>query len=349
VTPTKFFGPTSLLEPFRVTLSSQQSPEAILLAQLPSGDTDNWEILEQDLQRAVVAGQVEGFSSPAAFFWSPQRLLENKAFLLHYDFKSIRATYENELESNGLDLDDFRAERNLLSTFAEISRDPSPPDWSHLFPPDSGWKMLLDQYVSVDRQLAACFIRFKTEGQMRLASLLPQIDSEARIVVWPTFFWRIESEAVVRCVLALCAAGVGLLVLLVIFYRDWALLLAHVFSLALGVGLLLSGVAALAPKLDLYGLLVVPIVVCFSGGCGAAFVRLRQMFPEQPLVRSLLPFVVAAISAALGFGVLAFRQHSIWQTLGAVGAAGLAAGLLAMLLFFVPAVEVFRLAQRRGG
>ncbi|MBV8967964.1 MAG: hypothetical protein JO331_02750, partial [Verrucomicrobia bacterium] len=251
--------------------------------------------------------------------------------------------------SNGLDLEDFRAERDLLSAFAEISRDPNPPDWSHLFPRDSGWKMLLDQYVSVDRKLSACFIRFKSEGQTRLAALLPQIDPDAKIVVWPTFFWRLESETVVRGVFSMCAAGLALVVLLWIFYRDWALFCVHVFSLAFGVGLLLIGLAAFAAKLDLYGLLVLPIVVCFSAGCGAAFVRLRQLFPKQPLGRLLLPFVVAAISGALGFGVLGIRQHSMWQTLGAVGAAGIVVQLVVMLVFFLPAVEVFRLAQRKGG
>jgi hypothetical protein len=207
--------------------------------------------------------------------------------------------------------------------------------------------MLLDQYVSVDRKLAACFIRVKSEEQTPLAALLPQIDPNAKLIVWPTFFWQLKHETVVRCVLAMCAAGLGLLVLLCMFHRDWVLFCVHVLSLALGVGLLLSGFAALSPKLDLYGLLAVPMVVCFSAGCGAAFVRLRRIFPGQPLIRLVLPLVVAAISGALGFGALGFRQHSVWQTLGAVGAAGIATELLATLVFFVPAVEVFRLFQRK--
>jgi hypothetical protein len=53
VTAAKFFGPTSWLQPFRLTLRSEPSPEAILLAQLPSGEADDWETLEQDLRSGL--------------------------------------------------------------------------------------------------------------------------------------------------------------------------------------------------------------------------------------------------------------------------------------------------------
>jgi len=304
-----------------------------------------WGAAQTQWQAAKDRGEITGFSSPAAFAFSPQRVDANLIRLHGLDVEASRAALKQALEINGFDNASFQSAFGLLDAFSNLSKgDRASLDWRRTLPETSSWRFIIDRFLSNTPNIGAAYITpNQTIGTpseqktLRLALDTPGVAPwftgwsyvMADLVPWSqTKLWQLSAAMILFNI-----------VLLVFMYRAVAPLAVLMLSLGLSIGAMIAGLKITGLPLNLFNVLAFPLVLGVGVDYGIyVILAVRQKDHARHALASIIkPVMLSGLTTIAGFGSLGWANHPALSSLGLVCAMGVACCLFSTLFFILPA------------
>ncbi len=304
---------------------------------------NQWAAAQSHWQTAKDQGLIAGFSTPAAFAFSPARLADNYAQLAAFDPAPSRAALQKALEENGFDLEALQGASALLEAFAKIrSGDGSPLDWRATLPESSPWRFVLDRFLGQTPTVGAAYITpNKTIGnaaeQQAIHAVLDTPEARPWLTGWSYVMGDLVPWAKTKLVVLSVAMVAFNVVLLVFMYRRLAPLAVLMVSLGLSMGAMIAGMKLAGLSLNLFNVLAFPLVLGVGVDYGIYVVVAVRQKARHALAAIIKPVLLSGLTTIAGFGSLAWANHPALSSLGLVCALGVACSLFSTLFFVLPA------------
>lgn len=287
-------------------------------------------------------GKVASYQSLAGLLPSLSTQQRRRARLESLDPRAAAGRLEQALQQRGLRGEAFRP-------FLDALISPRPLALEHL----SG-----ELEVLVGRQLARAEGQFLTATTVYLRPSAPAValagelralsTATATVAVTGTALAGLQMARLLErdlAVIALATLGVVMIMLALLLRRPWPVL-ATLLSLSCAGVLFLGGMGLLGLKMDLYGLMVVPIIIGYGVDDHLYIIhRAAQAGLRRGVVESGRPVLASTLSSLAAFGALGLCQMPGLRTLGLTGALGLTIGLVAAVVI-LPALLALSSATR---
>ncbi|MDD5349863.1 MAG: MMPL family transporter [Chthoniobacteraceae bacterium] len=322
--------------------------EPVLAIVQGSGTADfhaQWTAAQTHWQAAKDAGEIAGFSTPAAFAFSPERTAANLATLASLDTAASRQALQTALDANGFDPEPFQNAFDVLNAMETLRRgDRAPLDWRSVLPEASSWRFILDRFLSSTPNIGAAYITpNRTIATPSEQAALRRVLDTPGIRPWYTGWSYVMADLVPWSqgkLVELSAAMVLFnIVLLVFMYRAVAPLAVLMLSLGLSIGAMIAGLKLTGLPLNLFNVLSFPLVLGVGVDYGIYVVlAVRQSDGARRVPASIVkPVLLSGLTTIAGFGSLGWANHPALSSLGLVCALGVACCLFSTLFFILPA------------
>jgi uncharacterized protein len=306
---------------------------------------DNWQKLAAhwaDLQRA---GQIKGFSTPAALTLSPVWMRQNRERLQRVDFEGARQALDQAVNAEGFSPASFASAFRLLDELkGAVDSSGEIPNWRNLLPKTSAWWFLIDRYFATDPLLTSGFVT--TNAPITSHAQYQKLSEQLPVPGVPMIFsgwsytlanllpWAKHQLLMISLMMAAFDA-----VLLAILYRDWRLWLIQEFTLLTGIGAMLASMKLLNVPLNLLNVLAFRLVLAIGVDYGIyvllVWQKARQL--EHDVAGVVKPVLLAGLTAVCGFGSLGLARNPSLSGLGIACAIGIFWTLMATIFFTLPA------------
>ena len=296
-----------------------------------------------ELQRA---GEIKGFSTPAALCLSPDWMEKNRETIRNVNLLTARESLKQTLNEEGFAPDSFAPAFKLVDDLQSLAQPDAPlPDWRSQLPKSSSWWFLVDRYFAKDPLLTTGFattnepITTHAQGE-KLGRDLPVADAPMILSGWAYALadlqpWSHRQLLIISALMALFDVG-----LLAILYRDFRLWLIQVLTLAFGIGAMIATMKLLNLHLNLLNVLSFRLVLAIGVDYGIYVVLVWQKTREleHDVAGVIKPVILAGLTAVSGFGSLAWARNPSISGLGIACAIGIFWSLLATIFFELPAM-----------
>lgn len=304
-----------------------------------------WDAAQTRWQSAKDHGDITGFSSPAAFAFSPQRVDANMLRLQGFDVTASRAALSQALEASGFDAASFQSAFGLLDALSALGRgERASLDWRQTLPQQSSWRFIIDRFLSNTPNIGAAYITpNQTIGAPTEQKALRLALDTPGVAPWFTGWSYVMADLVPWAQTKLVELSVVMilfnLVLLIFMYRAAAPLAVLMLSLGLSIGAMVAGLKITGLSLNLFNVLAFPLVLGVGVDYGIYVVlAVRQKDRSRHALSSIIkPVMLSGLTTIAGFGSLGWAQHPALSSLGLVCALGVACCLFSTLFFILPA------------
>lgn len=304
-----------------------------------------WNAAKSQWQAAKDAGKIAGFSSPAAFAFSPQRVDANLARLTSFDVTASRAALKQALDDSGFNAASFQSAFGLLDALAALGKgDRAALDWQKTLSEKSSWRFVLDRFLSNTPNIGAAYITpNKTIGTPEEQKALRLALDTPGVAPWFTGWSYVMADLVPWAQTKLWQLSVAMvllnIVLLIFVYRAVAPLAVLMLSLGLSIGAMIAGLKLTGLPLNLFNVLAFPLVLGVGVDYGIyVILAVRQKDRARHALASIVkPVMLSGLTTIAGFGSLGWANHPALASLGLVCALGVACCLFSTLFFILPA------------
>ena len=306
---------------------------------------DHWQKIAAHWSELQRAGDIKGFSTPAALALSPNWTRENRERLKPMDFDAARQALEQTIDAEGFTRASFASAFHLLDELKLVATTSSEiPSWRDRLPRTSAWWFLIDRYFAADPLLTTGFVT--TKAPITSHDQYEKLSRELPVPGIPTVFsgwsytlanllpWAKHQLLMISAAMALFDA-----LLLAILYRDWRLWLIQEFTLLTGVGAMLATMKLFHVPLNLLNVLAFRLVLAIGVDYGIyvllVWQKARQL--EHDVAGVVKPVLLAGLTAVGGFGSLGLARNPSLSGLGIACAIGIFWTLVATIFFTLPA------------
>lgn len=306
---------------------------------------DSWKKVAAHWANLQQAGEVKGFSTPAALALSPVTIQQNRERLKTLDLDGARQALEQTIEVEGFARASFDRAFRLLD---ELQREAGSSDqflnWRERLPQNSAWWFLIDRYFSTDPLLTCGFVT--TNGPIASHAQYEKLNQQLTVPDVPIIFtgwsftlanllpWAKHQLLMISLLMAIFDA-----VLLAILYRDWRLWLIQEFTLLSGIGAMLATMKLFNLPLNLLNVLAFRLVLAIGVDYGIYVLLVWQKAKrlEHDVAGVVKPVLLAGLTAVCGFGSLGFARNPSLSGLGIACGIGIFWTLIATIFFTLPA------------
>ena len=304
-----------------------------------------WEALQAQWQSAKDRGEIQGFSSPAAFAFSPQRVGANLTRLNALDLNASHKALATALDTNGFDAASFEKAFLLLDTFSSLNKgDRTPLDWRRTLPTPSCWRFVLDRFLSNTPNIGAAYITpNQTIGTPAQQKALRRALDTPGATPWFTGWSYVMADLVPWSQTKLWQLSIAMVLfniaLLIFMYRSVAPLAVLMLSLGLSIGAMIAGLKLTGLPLNLFNVLAFPLVLGVGVDYGIYVILAVRQKDHAPhaLASIIKPVLLSGLTTIAGFGSLGWAHHPALSSIGLVCAMGVACCLFSTLFFILPA------------
>lgn len=304
-----------------------------------------WDAAQARWQSARERGEIAGFTSPAAFAFSPGRVGANVERLHGFDAGAARSALTRALEEGGFDPAAFQSAFGLIGTLAALGQgDRAALDWRRELPQSSSWRFIIDRFLSNTPNIGAGYITpNQTIGAPAEQKTLRLALDTPAAAPWFTGWSYVMADLVPWArgkLIRLSAAMLLFIVILLAFmYRAFAPLAVLLASLALSMGAMVAGLKLTGLSLNLFNVLAFPLVLGVGVDYGIYVILAVRQKDRSPhaLASIVKPIFLSGLTAICGFGSLGWAQHPALCSLGLVCAMGVACCLFSTLFLVLPA------------
>jgi predicted RND superfamily exporter protein len=307
---------------------------------------DDWQKISAHWADLQKAGQIKGFSTPAALCLSPTWMEKNRESLQKVDLPAARKTLDETLVAEGFTRDAFSPAFKLLDDLQAVADPRAPlPDWRTQLPKGAGWWFLVDRYFAKNPLLTTGFAT--TNAPVTTHAQSEELTRELAVPGVPMILsgwsysladlqpWSHRQLLIISALMALFDVG-----LLAILYRDLRLWLIQIVTLAFGIGAMIATMKLLNLHLNLLNVLSFRLVLAIGVDYGIYVVlvwqRTREL--EHDVAGVIKPVILAGLTAVSGFGSLGWARNPSLSGLGIACAIGIFWSLLATIFFQLPAI-----------
>ena len=321
---------------------------AIVSAHDPQELHDHWRKIADHWSELQRAGQIKGFSTPAALTLSPRAMQGNRAQLATINFANVRANLEQVLDAEGFSRDSFAPAFALLAELNRMQDPAAPmPHWRDHLAKDSSWLFLIDRYFAREPLLTTGFVTsnapivahatYETLSRELPVPGVPMILSGWSYSLANLLPWSRHQLILISALMALFDA-----VLLAVLYRDWRLWVIQEITLIFAVGAMLASMKLLNIPLNLLNVLSFRLVLAIGVDYGIYIVLIWQKAHdlEHDVAGVVKPVLLAGLTAVCGFGSLGIAHNPSLSGLGIACAIGIFWSLVATLFFTLPAAAL---------
>jgi predicted RND superfamily exporter protein len=358
VPPLQFEASTRSLQPKNIRASQaldtimQKMPVrwepvlAIVRGADPQQLHDYWQKISTHWRELQAAGDIKGFSAPAALCPSPVWTERNREHLRAIDFQSAHETLSQTLEAEGFSVEAFAPAFTLLDDLRRVSGpNMALPNWRTQLPKSSSWWFLIDRYFGQDPLLTTGFVT--TNGALtnhaqsdELGRDLPVAGVPMILTGWTYVLADLQPWSHHQLLLISALMAMFDVSLLAILYRDLRLWLIQVTTLAFGIGAMIASMKLMHIHLNLLNVLSFRLVLAIGVDYGIYVVLVWQKTRdiEHDVAGVVKPVLLAGLTALSGFGSLALARNPALTGLGTACAIGIFWSLLATIFFALPAM-----------
>jgi len=311
---------------------------------------DDWQKVTAHWTELQKAGKLKGFSTPAALCLSPAWMEKNRESLGKVDFRAVRQSLEQILDSEGFSRDSFAPAFKLLDDLTAVAQPGAPlPDWRKELPKGAGWWFLVDRYFATDPLLTTGFATTNQPVTMHAQSEelsrelpvpgVPMILSGWSYALADLQPWSHRQLLIISALMAVFDVS-----LLAILYRDFRLWLIQVVTLAFGIGAMVATMKLFNLHLNLLNVLSFRLVLAIGVDYGIYVVLIWQKTREleHDVAGVIKPVILAGLTAVSGFGSLGWARNPSLSGLGIACAIGIFWSLVATIFFTLPAMAAAR-------
>ncbi len=289
------------------------------------------------------------FSSPLPFISQPASESINLQMLNVADIQSTRSEFSAILQQYGFHPSAFTSTFVLLNFLETAAQTVSPPNWKQILPPNSPWWFLIDRFVSSDSStfLALVWPQDQEHPEETIALVRHALQT-AGIAAYVTGLQETLDELVPWAVDQLwkfgTGAGIVILLILAIAYRNFALWTLHALSLAFSLGGLIGTLKFFNLPINFLNILAFPLILGVSVDYGAFLILsfLRKGNFRENVVSVMKPILISALSSVIGFGCLLTAENPSLRGLGIVCSLGTLWALVTTFLMVLPGVTLLR-------
>lgn len=321
---------------------------AIVRAQNAQALHDDWQKISVHWAELQKAGELKGFTTPAALCLSPIWMEKNRQSLEKVDLQSARQTLEQTLDAEGFARDSFSAAFNLIDQLRTLANPATPmPDWRKQLPKGAGWWFLVDRYFAKDPLLTTGFAttpqpvtthaQSEQLGRDLTVPDVPMILSGWSYTLADLQPWSHRQLIIISALMAMFDVS-----LLAVLYRDFRLWLIQVITLGFGLGAMMATMKLLNIHLNLLNVLSFRLVLAIGVDYGIYVVLVWQKTREleHDVAGVIKPVILAGLTAVSGFGSLGWAHNPSLSGLGVACAIGIFWSLVATIFFTLPAMAV---------
>jgi len=307
---------------------------------------DHWQKISAHWREFQEAGNIKGFSTPAALCPSPIWMERNRDRLRGVNFQAARETLIQTLEADGFSVEAFAPAFALLDDLQRVA-DPSMPlpNWRTQLPESSSWWFLIDRYFGQDPLLTTGFVM--TNGPLTTHEQSQELQRGLFVAGVPLILtgwtyvladlqpWSHHQLLIISALMAMFDIS-----LLAILYRDVRLWLIQIITLAFGIGAMIATMKLLNIHLNLLNVLAFRLVLAIGVDYGIYVVLVWQKTHDiqHDVAGVLKPVLLAGLTAISGFGSLALARNPALTGLGIACAIGIFWSLIATIFFTLPAL-----------
>ncbi|MFL6499702.1 MAG: MMPL family transporter, partial [Candidatus Udaeobacter sp.] len=311
---------------------------------------DYWQKISAHWSEVQAAGNIKGFSTPAALCPSPIWMEQNRDALRRINFQAAHQTLTETLEAEGFSVEAFAPAFALLDDLQRMANPSVPlPNWRTLLPESSSWWFLIDRYFGHDPLLTTgfvmtnCAVRTHEQSQELQRSLsLPGIP--LTLTGWAYVLadlqpWSHHQLLIISALMAMFDIS-----LLAILYRDVRLWLIQIVTLVFGIGAMIATMKLLNIHLNLLNVLSFRLVLAIGVDYGIYVVLVWQKTHnvQHDVAGVVKPVLLAGLTAISGFGSLALARNPALTGLGTACAIGISWSLIATIFFTLPAMAALK-------
>ncbi len=328
-------------------LSAGKAEPVLAIVQAPDAASFHaqWQAAQARWQAAKDRGEIAGFSTPAAFAFSPEHFKANLTQLAALDPAASREALQKALDENGFDAASIPGAFDLLDAFAKLrGSDLHPLDWRATLPESSSFRFILDRFMGHTATVGAAYITpnqtiANTAEQATLRRVLDTPEAHPWYTGWSYVMADLVPWAQSKLVWLSVAMVAFNIALLVFMYRAVAPLAVLMVSLGLSMGAMVAGLKLTGLPLNLFNVLAFPLVLGVGVDYGIyVIVAVRQRQRRADALASIIkPVILSGLTTIAGFGSLAWANHPALSSLGLVCALGVACSLFSTLFFVLPA------------
>lgn len=321
---------------------------AIVRAPDPQQLHDQWRKVADHWTELQKAGQIKGFSTPAALALSPNTMQANRAQLGGINFDQVRVTLERTLDAEGFSRDSFASAFAFLRDLKTMQDPAVPmPHWRDHLSKTSSWWFLIDRYFAREPLLTTGFVTsnapivahatYETLSRELPVTGVPLILSGWSYALANLLPWSRHQLILISALMAIFDA-----VLLAILYRDWRLWIIQEITLIFAVGAMLASMKLLNIPLNLLNVLSFRLVLAIGVDYGIYIVLIWQKAHdlEHDVAGVVKPVLLAGLTAVSGFGSLGLAHNPSLSGLGIACAIGIFWSLVATIFFTLPAAAL---------
>jgi predicted RND superfamily exporter protein len=307
---------------------------------------DYWQELSAHWRGLQEAGEIKGFTTPAALCPSPIWMERNRDRLRAVNLQSARGALNQTLESEGFRVEAFAPAFALLDDLQRVADSSTPlPNWRTQLPESSSWWFLIDRYFGRDPLLTTGFVTTNrpllTHAQSeKLGHDLPVAGVPMILSGWTYALadlqpWSHHQLLIISALMALFDVS-----LLAILYRDLRLWLIQVITLMFGIGAMIASMKLMHIHLNLLNVLSFRLVLAIGVDYGIYVVLVWQKTHniEHDVAGVVKPVLLAGLTAISGFGSLSLARNPALTGLGIACAIGIFWSLVATIFFTLPAM-----------
>jgi uncharacterized protein len=311
---------------------------------------DDWAKISAHWKQLQDAGQIKGFSTPAALALSPESVQQNREQLRRIDFENVRRALTNAIGTEDFNPNAFSSAFHLLKELQAVAQPGAPsPNWRNKLPKSSSWWFLIDRYFSQDPLLTAGFATsnqpIKTHLQaVTLDRELAVPGVQMTLSGWSYTLATLLPWAERQLLIVSAAMAIFEALLLAILYRDWRLWVIQEITLLFAIGAMLASMKLFGIQLNLLNVLAFRLVIAIGVDYGIyvlfAWQKAREI--EHDVAGVVKPVLLAGLTAVSGFGSLVLAKNPSLSSLGVACAIGISWSLAATIFFTLPAAAAAR-------
>jgi predicted RND superfamily exporter protein len=307
---------------------------------------DDWQKVSAHWAELQEAGEIKGFSTPAALCLSPIWMEENRESIRNVNFAAAREALQRSLDEEGFSSDSVAAGFKLLDDLQAVAQSSGPlPDWRRQLRRNSSWWFLVDRYFAKDPLLTTGFATTNqpvtTHAQREeLGRELPVRGVPMILSGWAYALADLQPWSHRQLLLISAVMAFFDVALLAWLYRDFRLWLIQVITLGFGIGAMIATMKLLNLHLNLLNVLSFRLVLAIGVDYGIYVVLVWQKTREleHDVAGVIKPVILAGLTAVSGFGSLGWSHNPSLSGLGIACAIGIFWNLVATIFFELPAM-----------
>ena len=306
---------------------------------------DSWKKIANQWAELQRAGEIKGFSTPAALALSPATIQQNRERLKTVELDRAHEALEQIIDAEGYTRASFDGAFRLIDELKkEAGARDQIPNWRDRLPQKSGWWFLIDRYFATNPLLTSGFVT--TNEPITTHAQYEKLHQQLTVPGVPITFtgwsftlanllpWAKHQLLMISALMAIFDA-----VLLAILYRDWRLWLIQEFTLLFGIGAMLATMKLFNFPLNLLNVLAFRLVLAIGVDYGIYVLLVWQKAKrlEHDVAGVVKPVLLAGLTAVCGFGSLGLARNPSLSGLGIACGIGIFWTLVATIFFTLPA------------